>query len=312
MKLSFLIPTYNRLETVKEQIDFLYSLPVISDVDLEIVVGDNSDNNETEKYIQSNCFNNLIYYKNEENIGYGRNVIKCFENSTGDYIWLLGDKNYFEDTDYVEVVGLIKRNFDAVLIADDKESNYDFVYDDIDKLVADFGFRFSNLICSVLNKDCLKTLNKCYKYSDYNFSHIAVMLEYLSSLESINVTWYKKNIYRLRNVNMPYWNNSVFKVFAHDWFYTIMSLPNNISVKSKIICLKGQDSREHIFSPYAILKYRLYSYRRYSIRDLKDNREYIELTSFSSYWKVYFAIVLPIGFLKYALRLPVIRSVVRI
>lgn len=300
MKLSFLIPTYNRAENVKNQISFIDSLPSIPETEIEIIIGDNSDNLDTCNYVQSSNLKNVIYFKNDVNIGYGRNVIKCFEYSSGDFIWLLGDKNFFSSESYLNIANLLKRNYDAILIAKGIGNNNDVVYENIDELVAEFGFRFSNLNCAILNKKCLSTIAKCYKYSELNFTHVAVILEFLSSLEKINVLWYKNNIFKLRNLHMSYWNNNVFQVFAHDWFYTIMGLPNKISVTSKIECLKGLNTKDHIFSPYSIIRTRLFTSRQFSLKDLKENREYLELTSFSSYWKIFWAVVLPLpsGLLK--------------
>lgn len=298
MKLSLLIPTYNRVDYVKDQLSFINSLPVLTDVELEVVVGDNSDNSKTEDYIRTNNFNNVKYYRNENNIGYGRNVLKCYKSATGDYLWLLGDKNYFDVNNYRNIVGLLHEKHDAVLIADKIGIIQKELFNDVDILVKDFGFRFSNLNCSILSSDCKTILERCLKYADLNFSHVAVILEYLCSLNHISVIWYQADIFKLRNSQTAYWRNNVFQVFAHDWFYTIMALPSKISVSSKLICMRGQDTRYHIFSPYTILKSRILNTRHYSIKDLKNNREYIELTSFTTYWKSLIAIFIPVGLMR--------------
>ncbi len=93
-KVSVLIPTYNRpgyfelaLQSVLNQ-----TYPY-----LEIVICDDSTNNETEKLMASYLqqYPQIRYYKNEKNLGQFKNDIKCMELARGEFVNFLMDDDLF-------------------------------------------------------------------------------------------------------------------------------------------------------------------------------------------------------------------------
>jgi glycosyltransferase involved in cell wall biosynthesis len=89
--LSIVVPTKNRYYTLEFLIKLLVSY---KDKDIEIVIQDNSDDNSRFlsfiNYVQTSE-SNLKYYYNSEFIPVGANVDRAVNNSTGDYICVLGD-----------------------------------------------------------------------------------------------------------------------------------------------------------------------------------------------------------------------------
>lgn len=292
MKISFLIPTCNRLDNLKRQIIFLSALPEIDLFSYEIVVGDNSDNTETEEYIKTESNTSIVYFKNHINIGYGRNVLKCYSLATGDYIWLLGDKNYFDKNFFYELYDMLKLEPNALVIVEGEIKSNKYIDENI--LLSDLGYKFANLNRTIIRKDCLTTLERCNSYSDFNFSHIPVLFEYLASLNTKTVFVINKSIFKRWNTRPPYWQKNVFKVFARDWFYTIMMLPNTITIDTKLKCLKGPDNRNHIFSPSYILRQRLFHSSSYSFSDYRENRKFIDFTSHTNHHKVLVSLMIPL------------------
>ena len=108
MRLSISIPTYNREKYLKECLDSLVNQINTND-DVEIIVCDNASNDGTNNlikaYMQKHSF--IKYFKNDKNLGYAGNQIKCIENSSGDYIAILCD-----DDLYVE--GEVKRILEVI------------------------------------------------------------------------------------------------------------------------------------------------------------------------------------------------------
>ena len=92
---SILIPTYNRAEYFEQA---LISALNQSYLNIEIIVGDNSDNDDTkkicERYIER--YENIKYIKNTENLGMNGNIENLYEQATGRYINYLLDDDLFE------------------------------------------------------------------------------------------------------------------------------------------------------------------------------------------------------------------------
>lgn len=296
MKLSILVPTYNRIDHIQKQIKYFLDLLDRAECDYEIVVGDNSTNNDTRDYIVSLGSEKVCYFKNKTNIGYDGNVLECYKHSTGDFIWLMGDKNYVIQ-EYIDmIINTLLCNPSAVLLferADQKKILFDNVSDIVDR----FGFRLSQLNCAIINSKCLLTIENCEKYKGLNFIHIAILIEYLCSLDSLNVIWLPYSAFNTWTMNRNCWNKNVFSIFARDWFYSIMSLPSNVSVVAKLRCLRGEKSRNHIFASYNILLNRCRGNMKYSFKDLKENREFIEMTSSTTYNRIRLSMSIPLFFI---------------
>ena len=101
MLLTIAIPTFNRAGLLQEQLEKL--LPWVEPYknEAEILVLDNASTDGTkglmESLSQTCCF--LRYIRNQENLGFDGNTIKCIENAQGDYVALLSDDDrYIEET----------------------------------------------------------------------------------------------------------------------------------------------------------------------------------------------------------------------
>lgn len=93
-KVSILIPTYNRPAYFELA---LQSALAQNYPNLEIIVGDDSTNEETEQLIKPYLEQHphLIYYKNPQNLGQFENDLKLLEHANGEYINFLMDDDLF-------------------------------------------------------------------------------------------------------------------------------------------------------------------------------------------------------------------------
>lgn len=118
--ISVLIPTYNRPEYLKECLDSILEQKWFSDSELEFIISDNSDNNETkelvEKYIINNREKNIIYNKNIENIWAYRNLNKLLEIKKWKYFIFVCDDDKFYNENSLKLLydNLIKYNLDCI------------------------------------------------------------------------------------------------------------------------------------------------------------------------------------------------------
>lgn len=296
MKLSILIPTCNRPNHVRKQIEYFDSIFNTTSIDFELVIGDNSTEVATNKYISNLNNSHVKYFKNEKNVGYDENVFRCFRHSSGDYIWLMGDK-YYPLADCVnEIIQIIDCDNDAILIAQEKIIEQ-YVWHDPSSVLENFGARLSWLCSFIVKRDCLECLDRCNKYCGHNFIHIGILMEYLCKKRDIKVICIS-GYFDVWSHSKSYWEDKIFEVFSKDWFYTIMSIPNSISVDSKLKCLRGSNTSKHCFNPWTILRTKG-SYD-YSLKDLNDNRQFLELTSWTTYYAIFPIIILPNSIFKFA------------
>lgn len=89
--LSICIPTYNRPDKIKVLFQsFLYrAIEEFGDL-IEVVVCDNSDD-ENAKLNQAIIGNRIQYFKNDENIGFFGNLIRCVREAKEQFFWIISD-----------------------------------------------------------------------------------------------------------------------------------------------------------------------------------------------------------------------------
>jgi len=100
-ELAICIPAYNRLDCLIELL-----ITITNQLDnknrdrIQICISDDCSPNDLEKPVREylDIFNiEYIFYRNSENIGFDRNVIKSIEISNAKYCWLMGDDDGIPD-----------------------------------------------------------------------------------------------------------------------------------------------------------------------------------------------------------------------
>nr|WP_321453626.1 glycosyltransferase family 2 protein [uncultured Carboxylicivirga sp.] len=110
MILSILIPTYNRVEFLRENLIILsrYIIDLKLNDEIEIIVSDNKSSDHTSQMLldYSKQFSNKIitkFFSQDENIGLERNVLYVLSKAESDYIMYVGDDDYL-DIEYLKNV----------------------------------------------------------------------------------------------------------------------------------------------------------------------------------------------------------------
>ena len=94
--LSICIPTYNRLEQIKRQVEFFIFEGVL-EKDIELIVSNNCSTDGTTEYLEriNEKYNGKLMVINQKtNLGSTGNAEKCIEIASGEYVWLVGDDDY--------------------------------------------------------------------------------------------------------------------------------------------------------------------------------------------------------------------------
>jgi len=109
MLLSICIPTYNRSEYLKKNLDLLnhYIHQDNFSNQIDIVVSNNNSSDNTEEMIlefkKYHPKLQLYYYFQRENIGLEKNALFVLKEATGEFVMYLGDDDYL-DNDYLKGV----------------------------------------------------------------------------------------------------------------------------------------------------------------------------------------------------------------
>ena len=115
--LTIAIPTFNRAQHLAT---FLSSLvpQLLGERRVELLISDNASPDDTGEVVcgYSNRGISIRYIRSESNLGADRNILQCYEQAAGKYVWICGDD------DVIEPFGLAK-----VLSYLDSEEDYDIV-----------------------------------------------------------------------------------------------------------------------------------------------------------------------------------------
>lgn len=112
VKITVAIPTYNDSKYIAEALDSVISQLEDKNNKIEILVSDNASTDKTPEIVKEyqNRYPDLIsYYRNQENLGFDRNVDLLFKRAKGEYLWLLSDDDAIEDNSLVYVGNIIFR-----------------------------------------------------------------------------------------------------------------------------------------------------------------------------------------------------------
>jgi len=115
--LSICIPTYNRLDKL---IHLLDKLKLIQHPGIEILVSDDSNNDDTEKYFYLHGLEYIKYYRNYSNMGQFKNCNACIARAKGEWIQILHDDDDIEPN-YIETIFPYLSNKELVLLTGSSE-----------------------------------------------------------------------------------------------------------------------------------------------------------------------------------------------
>jgi len=109
MKLSILIPTYNGSQTITRALQSILSQNFS---DYEIIICDDGSTDNTVEIIKSFQDQRIKFFEFTQNVGYAKNLQRCFEKAFGDIIFLFSQ-------DDILAQGALQKTYNAFLLADD-------------------------------------------------------------------------------------------------------------------------------------------------------------------------------------------------
>jgi glycosyltransferase involved in cell wall biosynthesis len=152
-KISILIPTYNRAVFLKETLE---SIVMQAEEGLECIISDNASNDATEEVVRSfqARFPFMKYFRNDHNLGAGRNILKCLSYAGGDYVWLFSDDDRMSAGAVKTVRSVLSRYQDLALVF----VNHCVKDRDLKNVIDPRSIRRFKDELFVTGNDCLKTI----------------------------------------------------------------------------------------------------------------------------------------------------------
>lgn len=117
--LTIAIPTYNRAQYLERLLTVLAN-QILSESQIELIVSDNASSDETPNVVDHFKLRGLpIYYlRNQSNLGPDRNILQCYEQASGKYVWILGDDDLVRPGGIAKVLSHLQaQEYDLVYIA---------------------------------------------------------------------------------------------------------------------------------------------------------------------------------------------------
>ncbi|HEY6871430.1 MAG TPA: glycosyltransferase family 2 protein [Geobacteraceae bacterium] len=114
------IPTHNGSKYIAETIESILKQSGLNSRQVEILIADNASTDSTHEIIcqYSKKYPDLLsYFRNDENIGYDRNVDMLFKKAKGAYVEILGDDDFYKNEFCLDkIMKTIKNNVNASVI----------------------------------------------------------------------------------------------------------------------------------------------------------------------------------------------------
>ena len=110
-ELCIAIPTYNRREHLQRRLAEL--IPQLTP-EVRLHVFDNGSTDGTREAVLA-AGAAVTYSRSEQNLGMCRNFIRCFEETEGDWLWILGDDDPVEPHCVQKALALVRRTGDGII-----------------------------------------------------------------------------------------------------------------------------------------------------------------------------------------------------
>lgn len=145
--LSICIPTRNRADVLVHTMNSIVNNPYFTN-EIEVVVSDNGSTDGTKELMTNyaNLYDNVHYYREEENLGMHGNILRVAELATGEFLKLNNDYNVFTDKGLHYILEFVKSNRKnkPVLFFEHTGGDLEILENlDINEIVAREGWRFS-------------------------------------------------------------------------------------------------------------------------------------------------------------------------
>lgn len=213
IKLSICIPTYNRASILK---DTLLNILEYTGNDIEIIISDNHSEDNTYSIVKGFGDPRIKYFKNQENIGIVRNIVKVLEKAKGRFSLLISDEDFI----CISTIPTIKK-----------------IIDEIPNLSAILGG-----VLDQENRPYIQYDKKIYSVGKDAMLNIAFSNYYISGVI------FNNNLIDFQDINKQLLktNNGFLHMYPHRYILTRLTLSGDIVTVNNFICKKIREGKNYI------------------------------------------------------------------
>lgn len=174
-KLQIIIVTYNRAKYLERTLSCLFDKdsPV---KDVDVLVQNNCSTDNTKQICENfkQKHNNFSYITNRYNVGGCVNIAKAYENFSKEYLWILGDDDVYDWSNWFEVENAIYNGEKAILVCTNPlacEGN-----------LPEIIFQTTLLSGSIISKDLVTStvVKNCFEKAAFLFPHVVPLVSYIN------------------------------------------------------------------------------------------------------------------------------------
>lgn len=166
--LSIAIPTYNRADFLKINLDHLVKeMRGIAPDRVEIIVSDNGSNDHTPQVVEAAIQDGLPvrYIRNPQDIGSDANIAQCFNEAKGKYVQIMGDDDLYLEGKLADLLDILQANDYGVVCMKSYGYEKDYVqefpggggevidYSDAGSFLYKIGALISFISACIINKE---------------------------------------------------------------------------------------------------------------------------------------------------------------
>lgn len=191
--LTIAIPTYNRVERLKETLKRV--IDEVEGKEVEILVSDNASTDGTEEFMNLivKKYLNIKYFRRKENGGFDANFLNCFDKAKGKYMILLGDDDVLLPGAVDSILKCIELNPVAIYLNTSNlisrnpiryshttvSSKENIVCNDKNIFLKNMGIYCTFISALVYNLELVRKISNKEKYAKTNIIHSHIMFELL-------------------------------------------------------------------------------------------------------------------------------------
>jgi glycosyltransferase involved in cell wall biosynthesis len=315
--LSICIPTYNRNDCLIIGLSKL--IPQIEQVSnyVELIITDNCSTDssfDTIKAIKKEYnFLNIIINRNDNNLGFYGNFLKCRELSSGEFIWILSDNDHIENDNLLRnIIDIILHNQANIIYLD---NTFDILKPlsvrslVVERLISEYGC-YLTLISAVIFKN-IKTgdtiINEKFKENAFlGFLYLIDSIEWGSFVYIIKGYCYSEFLQRQGNFDY-------FEIFVNHQLNALSFMRSKGASQYLLKKYKNHMINHHVKRQF--IKYKIDKSIHCSVKSNKNILELIFLFAFNfstlkNYWKYLFPIsITPPFLLRQFIKMKLIKSV---
>lgn len=237
--LSICIPTFNRasildqcLEGIVEQKGFDYRT--------EIVILDNNSYDNTKDVVlkYSKIYDNVIYHKNEVNIGMEKNIINVLKFGNGKLLKLMNDYSLIAENMLEEMLTQVIENTDEKYILffqNEKNKNSNIICSDLDSFFKTTTFWSTWIGTFAIWKSDFNKFSNTDKFTGLMFPHLLMFLDNFNQKHNVKIFF---NVYISDIVGVSKGGYDFFDVFVNNFVGNILTNfynENRIKLKTLFI-----------------------------------------------------------------------------